>query len=178
MTGAESVAGNADEPPEIYAPPAFVPGQKVRAITAIRSDGTVPGQSRGTFIVEAGDVGYVTGIGEFLQRYYIYRVDFIDRGRFVGMRRHEIEVVRDKNIPKTTKNKEKTMKITIAKRGEELSAYMAKKDLEERIVATERPELWGGWIELANGWRLALPEMGDTTRLPVTVNAHRLDAVG
>lgn len=70
------------------------------------------------------------------------------------------------------------MKVTIAQRGEELSAYMAKKDLEERIVATERPELWGGWIELANGWRLALPVMGGTTRLPVTVNARRLDAPG
>lgn len=72
------------------------------------------------------------------------------------------------------------MKITIARRGEELSVYMAKKDLEERIVATERPELWGGWIELANGWRLALPDManGAATRLPVTVNARRLDAAG
>ena len=71
------------------------------------------------------------------------------------------------------------MKITIAQRGEALSAYMAKKDLEERIVATERPELWGGWIELANGWRLALPDMTEraATRLPVTVNARRLDAV-
>jgi nitrogen fixation protein NifT len=70
------------------------------------------------------------------------------------------------------------MKITIARRGEELSAYMAKKDLEERIVATERPELWGGWIELANGLRFALPEMEGATRLPATVNARRLDAVG
>ena len=69
------------------------------------------------------------------------------------------------------------MKITIAQRGEALSAYMAKKDLEERIVATERPELWGGWIELANGWRLALPDMteGAATRLPVTVIARRLN---
>ncbi len=68
------------------------------------------------------------------------------------------------------------MKVTIARRGEELSAYMAKKDLEERVVATERPELWGGWIELANGWRLALPDMGSSTRLPITVTARRVDA--
>lgn len=70
------------------------------------------------------------------------------------------------------------MKITIARRGEELSAYMAKKDLEERIVATERPELWGGWIELANGLRFALPEIEGAIRLPATVNARRLDAGG
>jgi nitrogen fixation protein NifT len=70
------------------------------------------------------------------------------------------------------------MKLTIAMRDEQLSAYMAKKDLEERIVAAERPQLWGGWIELANGLRFSLPEMEDATRLPVTVNARRLDAVG
>lgn len=68
------------------------------------------------------------------------------------------------------------MKITIARRGEELSVYMAKKDLEEHIVAIERLELWGGWIELANGWRLALPEVAGAIRMPVTVNARRLDA--
>lgn len=79
--------------PEIYGPPAFVPGQKVRAVTAVRNDGTVPGAPRGAFIVEAGEEGYVTDVGEFLQRYYIYRVDFVASGRFVGMRRHEIEDV-------------------------------------------------------------------------------------
>ncbi len=35
-----------------------------------------------------------------------------------------------------------------------LSAYVPKKDLEEPIVATERPELWGGWVRLKNGWVL------------------------
>lgn len=90
-TGSDDAGGE----PEIYKPPAFIPGQKVRAVTAVRSDGTVPGQPRGAFIVEAGDVGYVTGVGEFLQRYYIYRIDFIETGRFVGMRRHEIALVED-----------------------------------------------------------------------------------
>ena len=95
---APELASKADDgstEPEIYGPPAFVPGQIVRAVTAVRSDGTVPGADRGAFIVEAGDVGYVTGIGEFLQRYYIYRIDFIKTGRFVGMRRHEIALVED-----------------------------------------------------------------------------------
>ena len=82
-----------DALPEVYRPPRFVPGQKVRARVAVRSDGTVPGVERGAFIVEAGDTGYVTGIGEFLQRYYVYTVDFVARGRFVGMRGNEIEAM-------------------------------------------------------------------------------------
>lgn len=81
--------------PEVYEPPRFVPGQKVRALVPIRNDGTVPGQKRGAFVVEMGDVGYVTGIGEFLQRYYVYSVDFVTRGRFVGMRGGEIEAIED-----------------------------------------------------------------------------------
>lgn len=66
------------------------------------------------------------------------------------------------------------MKVTIGRRGDEYSAYVAKKDLEEAIVAMERPDLWGGWVELANGWKLSLPDMAPETRLPITVNARKL----
>jgi len=66
------------------------------------------------------------------------------------------------------------MRVTIARRGERLSAYIAKKDLEETIVSSERPELWGGWVELANGWRLALPSLADDTRLPITIDARKI----
>jgi nitrogen fixation protein NifT len=66
------------------------------------------------------------------------------------------------------------MKVTIGRNGEAYSAYVAKKDLEEPIVAMERPTLWGGWVELANGWRLALPERDADARLPVTVEARRV----
>jgi nitrogen fixation protein NifZ len=86
---------NDGQPMEIYDPPAFETGQKVRSRTAIRNDGTMPGVKTGEIIVEAGDVGYVANIGEHLQRYYVYTVDFITRGRFVGMRRHEIEPLED-----------------------------------------------------------------------------------
>lgn len=55
-----------------------------------------------------------------------------------------------------------------------LSAYMAKKDLEETIVETEKPEMWGGKIKLANGWELELPPMAVDTRLPLTVEARKL----
>jgi nitrogen fixation protein NifT len=51
------------------------------------------------------------------------------------------------------------------------SAYIAKKDLEEPIVANDREGLWGGVVILANGWKLELPEMAADTRLPITVEA-------
>ncbi len=65
------------------------------------------------------------------------------------------------------------MKVMIRKSGERYSAYVPKKDLEEPIVGMEKPGLWGGWVQLANGWRLELPEMAEDTRLPITVNARK-----
>jgi len=56
----------------------------------------------------------------------------------------------------------------------ELSAYVPKKDLEEPIVSQEKPNLWGGLVTLANGWRLSLPDMADGTTLPITVEARRV----
>ena len=93
----DSPAARASEEklPEVYGPPRYVPGQKVRALVQVRNDGTVPGVPRGAFVVEKGDVGYVTGIGEFLQRHYVYTVDFVTRGRFVGMRGGEIEAMEE-----------------------------------------------------------------------------------
>lgn len=55
-----------------------------------------------------------------------------------------------------------------------LSAYVPKKDLEEPIVAMEKPDMWGGHVTLANGWQLALPVMDAATVLPVTIDARRL----
>ncbi len=55
-----------------------------------------------------------------------------------------------------------------------LSAYVAKKDLEEPVVAQQKPGLWGGTVTLANGWTLELPEMPEGTNLPITVEARRL----
>lgn len=67
------------------------------------------------------------------------------------------------------------MKVMIRKNTEgELSAYVAKKDLEEPIVAMERPQMWGGRVTLANGWQLQLPALSDDTALPITVEARRL----
>lgn len=55
-----------------------------------------------------------------------------------------------------------------------LSAYVAKKDLEEPIVSVEKPEMWGGLVTLANGWQLELPVMDAATTLPITVEARKL----
>jgi nitrogen fixation protein NifT len=56
-----------------------------------------------------------------------------------------------------------------------LSAYVPKKDLEEPIVAMEKTQMWGGQVTLGNGWRLELPDLAADTRLPVTVEARRLE---
>lgn len=67
------------------------------------------------------------------------------------------------------------MKVMIRRSREgALSAYIAKKDLEESIVAMDQPDLWGGTVTLANGWRLELPVLAADTALPVTVEARRL----
>jgi nitrogen fixation protein NifT len=66
------------------------------------------------------------------------------------------------------------MKVMIRRSDKGLSAYVAKKDLEEPIVETERETLWGGSIKLRNGWTLILPEMPPETRLPITVNARKV----
>jgi nitrogen fixation protein NifT len=69
------------------------------------------------------------------------------------------------------------MKVMIRKNSEgQLSAYIAKKDLEEPIVNVEKPQMWGGLVTLANGWRLELPALGPETTLPITVEARRLAA--
>ncbi|MFA7242691.1 MAG: putative nitrogen fixation protein NifT [Sulfuricellaceae bacterium] len=67
------------------------------------------------------------------------------------------------------------MKVMIRKNaGGVLTAYIAKKDLEENIVEMEKPEMWGGTITLGNGWKFVLPDMAADTRLPLTVEARKL----
>ncbi|GAA0313323.1 nitrogen fixation protein NifZ [Rhodovulum strictum] len=75
---------------EIYGPPAFAPGEKVRCLKHIRNDGTVPGREIGEFVVRKGEEGYVRDIGTFLNQFYIYAVDFVDSRAIVGMRRDEL----------------------------------------------------------------------------------------
>jgi nitrogen fixation protein NifZ len=78
---------------ELDGPPAFDYGQKVRSRKTVRNDGTFPGMEIGDILVKKGDWGYVTSIGTFLQQFYIYGVEFVDRGYRVGMKGREIELV-------------------------------------------------------------------------------------
>jgi nitrogen fixation protein NifZ len=76
---------------ELDGPPQFEYGQKVRSLKNVRNDGTFPGKEIGDVLVKKGDVGYVTSIGTFLQQFYIYGVDFYERGYVVGMKGRELE---------------------------------------------------------------------------------------
>lgn len=80
---------------EVFGPPRFAPGEKVRAVRDIRNDGSMWGCRVGDLLIRAGEIGYVRGVGEFLQRYYIYDVDFYERGQIVGMRGHELARAED-----------------------------------------------------------------------------------
>lgn len=76
---------------EIRRPPVMMPGERVRATRHVKNDGTYPGKEIGENLVRKGDVGYVRDIGTFLQQFYIYSVEWIDRGTLVGMRARELE---------------------------------------------------------------------------------------
>lgn len=68
------------------------------------------------------------------------------------------------------------MKIMLRKTGDSYSVYIAKKDLEEKVVTMEKPEVWGGTVTLANGWVFQMPDMAADTRLPISVEARRLES--
>jgi nitrogen fixation protein NifZ len=75
---------------EILTPPRFLPCAKVRATKYIKNDGTYPNRDIGDILVHKGDIGYVRDVGTFLQRFYVYAVEFVDRSVIVGMRAHEL----------------------------------------------------------------------------------------
>lgn len=80
---------------ELDGPPRFDYGARVVSRFNIRNDGTYRGREIGEILVKKGDVGYVASIGTFLQQYYIYGVDFYERGTLVGMRARELLAVED-----------------------------------------------------------------------------------
>lgn len=75
---------------ELDGPPQYDYGDKVVSRYNIRNDGTYRGKEIGDILVQKGDVGYVASIGTFLQQFYIYGVDFYERGTLVGMKSREI----------------------------------------------------------------------------------------
>ena len=88
-----------EEDIEVYREPQFRPGTKVVSKKYVKNDGTFPGREIGEYLVHKGDVGYVRDIGTFLQRYYIYAVEWIDRGTIVGMRGRELAELADPRPP-------------------------------------------------------------------------------
>lgn len=76
---------------ELWDKPAFERGDKVTALRDVRNDGTYPGSRIGEFLIRKGEVGYVSQVGTYLNRFYVYAVDFVECERLVGMRSHEIE---------------------------------------------------------------------------------------
>jgi len=82
-----------DDCVELHGAPAFAAGDKVRSRQRIRNDGSYLGKRIGETLIDEGEAGYVRSIGTFLQRYFIFEVDFVDRGVVVGMRGKELELV-------------------------------------------------------------------------------------
>ncbi len=78
---------------EIDSPPLFDMSEKVRVRKLIRNDGTFAGKEIGETLAKKGDIGYVVGIGTFVQTYYIYAIHFIEKGYVVGCRAKEMESV-------------------------------------------------------------------------------------
>ncbi|MCO8144614.1 putative nitrogen fixation protein NifT [Rhodovulum tesquicola] len=66
------------------------------------------------------------------------------------------------------------MKITVRETPKGMEVYVAKKDLEELIVESETPAIWGGWAKLSNGWIFEMPAFDEAPKLPITVDARRL----
>ena len=80
-----------DDAIELAFPPRFAYGERVIARSVIRNDGTYNGRDIGEVLVNKGEIGYVRSIGTFLQQFYIYAVDWVDRGVLVGMRARELQ---------------------------------------------------------------------------------------
>lgn len=79
-----------EEEVEIRKPPVFKPGERVIAKRLVKNDGTYPRKEIGEALVLKGDTGYVRDIGTFLQMFYIYAVEWTERGTIVGMRGREM----------------------------------------------------------------------------------------
>jgi nitrogen fixation protein NifZ len=86
---------------ELNDPPKFNFGEKVKSKKVVRNDGTFTGAEIGEILVKKGEVGYIKSINTFLQQFYIYAVDFPDRGYAVGMKGREIESIDNPPPPKT-----------------------------------------------------------------------------
>ncbi len=81
---------------EIDSPPSFDMGDRVRVRKLIRNDGTFPGKDIGFHLAKKGDIGYIVGIGTYLQRAYIYSVHFLETNYVVGCLKKELDLAEDR----------------------------------------------------------------------------------
>lgn len=110
-----------EEEVEIRKPPIFKPGERVIAKRLVKNDGTYPRKDIGEPLVLKGDTGYVRDIGTFLQMFYIYAVEWADRGTIVGMRGKEL--------------------VSLDRAPEEAARYFRKaEDAEDEATVTEAAE--------------------------------------
>ncbi len=106
-----------EEEVEIRKPPIFKPGERVIAKRLVKNDGTYPRKEIGEALVLKGDTGYIRDIGTFLQMFYIYAVEWTERGTIVGMRGKEL--------------------VSLDNNAEEAARYFRKSDDVEEAEAAE-----------------------------------------
>ncbi|MEO1211601.1 MAG: nitrogen fixation protein NifZ [Cyanobacteria bacterium J06638_20] len=80
---------------ELDSPPTYDMGQRVKVRKLIRNDGTFPGKDIGFHLAKKGDIGYIVGIGTYLQRSYVYSVHFLESNYVVGCLGKELELAED-----------------------------------------------------------------------------------
>jgi nitrogen fixation protein NifT len=69
-------------------------------------------------------------------------------------------------------------KVMLRKRPDgQLVFYVAKKDLEELVVSLQfdQPDKWGGELQLRDGSRYFVEPFSAPPRLPITVQAQRVE---
>jgi len=79
----------------------FTIGQKVELLEDVVNDGTYPHEKIGTLMMPKGSIGYIKGMGEFLQVIRVYEVHFFGAGmdlEIIGCREHELESLEDDYI--------------------------------------------------------------------------------
>ena len=89
----EGMSSVTEHPVELWGPPSFDQGDKVMAEREVRNDGTFPGAPMGAVLIRKGEIGYVHSIGTYLNRYYIYGVEFLGHANLVGMRAGELSLM-------------------------------------------------------------------------------------
>jgi len=82
-----------EAPVEVWGPPVFEKGDKVVSLRDVRNDGTFPGAKMGEVLIHKDEIGYVHSVGTYLNRYFIYGIDFIQSARLVGMRAAELKLL-------------------------------------------------------------------------------------